>query len=72
MVCPNPWFSDQDCKFVSKFWQCFHDALGKKFSLSVVFQSKRTIHTLTDMLHACVLPWNGCCEDLSVMATYLV
>jgi hypothetical protein len=36
------------------------DALGMKFSLSVVFQSERTVQTLADMLHACVLPWNGC------------
>jgi hypothetical protein len=33
----------QDCKFVSKFWWCFHDALGTKFSLELIFQSKHTI-----------------------------
>jgi hypothetical protein len=39
------------------------DALGTKFSLSVVFSSKRTIQTLVDMLHVCVLPWNGSWEN---------
>jgi hypothetical protein len=60
---PKSIVSNQDCKFVSKFWRCFHDALGTKFSLNVVFQSKRTIQTLVDMLYACVLPWNGSWED---------
>jgi hypothetical protein len=60
---PKSIVSDRDYKFVSKFWQFLHDALGTKFSLSVVFQSKHTIQTLADMLHACVLSWNGSWED---------
>jgi hypothetical protein len=58
---PKSIVSDQDSKFVSKFWQSLHNALGTKFSLSVAFhpqtvdQSERTIRTLEDMLHTCVL-----------------
>jgi hypothetical protein len=43
--------------------------LGTKLSLSVAFhsqtngQSERTIQTLEDMLHACVLSWKGSWED---------
>jgi hypothetical protein len=29
--------SNQDCKFVPKFWWSLHDALGTKFSLSIAF-----------------------------------
>jgi hypothetical protein len=58
-VVPKSIIFYQDCKFVSKFWRCLHDALSTKFSLSVAFQSKRTIQNLADMLHACVPPWNG-------------
>jgi hypothetical protein len=49
---PKSIVSDQDSKFVSKFWQSLHNALGTKLSLSVAFhphtdgQSERTIHTL--------------------------
>jgi hypothetical protein len=37
---PKSIVSYRDYKFVSKFGWCLHDALGTKFSLSVVFQSK--------------------------------
>jgi hypothetical protein len=67
---PKSIVSDWDYKFVSKFWQFLHDALGTKFSLSVVFQSKHTIQTLADMLHACVLPWNGSWEDHLTLAEF--
>jgi hypothetical protein len=56
---------DRDSKFVSKFWESLHCALGTKLSLSVAFhpqtdgQSERTIQTLEDMLRACVLSWKG-------------
>jgi hypothetical protein len=52
---------DQDSKFVSKFWQSLHNAMGTKLDMSVVFhpqidgQSEHTIQTLEDMLHACML-----------------
>jgi hypothetical protein len=34
---PKSIVSDQDSKFVSKFWQSLHSALGTKLSLSVTF-----------------------------------
>jgi hypothetical protein len=66
---PKSIFSDRDSKFVSKFWESLHSALGTKLSLSVAFhpqtdgQSERTIQTLEDMLRACVLSWKGSWED---------
>ena len=62
---PKSIVSDRDSKFVSKFWQSLHDALGTKLSLSVAFhpqtdgQSERTIQTLEDILHASILSWKG-------------
>jgi hypothetical protein len=58
---PKSIVSDRDSKFVSKFWESLHSALGTKLSLSVTFhpqtdgQSEQTIQTLEDMLCACVL-----------------
>ena len=58
---PKSIVSDRDSKFVSKFWQSLHDALGTKLSLSVAFhpqtdgQSERTIQALEDMLRAWIL-----------------
>jgi hypothetical protein len=68
--------SDQDSMFVSKFWQSLHNALGTKLSLSVAFhpqtdgQSERTIQTLEDMLHTCVLSWKGSWEDHLALAEF--
>jgi hypothetical protein len=62
---PKSIVSDRDSKFVSKFWESLHSALGTKLSLSVAFhpqtdgQSERTIQTLEDMLCACVISWKG-------------
>jgi hypothetical protein len=58
---PKSIVSDQDSKFVSKFWQSLHNAMGTKLDMSVVFhpqtdgQSEHSIQTLDDMLRACVL-----------------
>jgi hypothetical protein len=58
---PKSIVSNQDSKFVSKFWQSFHNAMGTKLDMSVAFhpqtdgQSEHIIHTLEDMLCACVL-----------------
>jgi hypothetical protein len=56
---------DRDSKFVSKFWQSLHKAMGTKLDMSVAFhpqtngQSERTIQTLNDMLRTCILSWKG-------------
>jgi transposase InsO family protein len=55
---PKSIVSDQDSKFVSKFWQSLYKAMGTKIDMSVAFhpqtdgQSERTIQTLKDMLRA--------------------
>jgi hypothetical protein len=73
---PKSIVSDRDSKFVPKFWQSLHNALGTKLSLSVAFhpqtdgQSERTIQTLEDMLHTCVLSWKGSWEDHLALAEF--
>nr|GEW48793.1 reverse transcriptase domain-containing protein [Tanacetum cinerariifolium] len=53
--------SDRDSKFTSLFWKALHKALGTRLDMSMAYllqtdgQSERTIQTLEDMLHACVL-----------------
>ncbi|GKF52816.1 putative reverse transcriptase domain-containing protein, partial [Tanacetum coccineum] len=52
---------DRDGRFTSNFWKSFQKALGTDISMSTAYhpetngQSKRTIQTLEDMLHACVI-----------------
>ncbi|KAJ0532382.1 putative nucleotidyltransferase, Ribonuclease H [Helianthus annuus] len=57
--------SDHDGRFVSRIWQSFQESLGSRLDLSTSFhpqtdgQSERTIQTLQDMLHACVMDLGG-------------
>ncbi|GJS46157.1 putative reverse transcriptase domain-containing protein [Tanacetum coccineum] len=52
---------DRDGRFTSNFWRSFQKALGTDISMSTAYhpktddQSERTIQTLKDMLHACVI-----------------
>ncbi|GJZ77428.1 putative reverse transcriptase domain-containing protein [Tanacetum coccineum] len=52
---------DRDGSFTSNFWRSFQKALGTEISMSTAYhleidgQSERTIQTLEDMLHACVI-----------------
>ncbi|GKA31163.1 reverse transcriptase domain-containing protein [Tanacetum coccineum] len=52
---------DRDGRFTSKFWRSFQKDLGTDISMSTAYhpetdgQSERTIQTLEDMLHACVI-----------------
>nr|GEX33738.1 reverse transcriptase domain-containing protein [Tanacetum cinerariifolium] len=52
---------DRDGRFTSNFWKTFQKALGTNLDMSTVYhpeidgQSERTIQTLEDMLHACVI-----------------
>ncbi|GKC13784.1 putative reverse transcriptase domain-containing protein [Tanacetum coccineum] len=52
---------DRDGRFTSNFWKSFQKALGTDISMSIAYhpetndQSERTIQTLEDMLHACVI-----------------
>ena len=57
--------SDRDARFTSRFWQKFHEELGKRLHFSMAFhpqtdgQSERTIQSLEDMLRACVIDFGG-------------
>ncbi|GJT62254.1 putative reverse transcriptase domain-containing protein [Tanacetum coccineum] len=52
---------DRDGRFTSNLWKSFQKALGTDISMSIAYhletegQSERTIQTLEDMLHACVI-----------------
>ncbi|GJZ26246.1 putative reverse transcriptase domain-containing protein [Tanacetum coccineum] len=53
--------SDLRWRFTSHFWKSLNKALGTRLNISTTYhpetdgQSERTIQTLEDMLHACVL-----------------
>ncbi|GKD00664.1 reverse transcriptase domain-containing protein [Tanacetum coccineum] len=53
--------SDQDGRFISRFWQTLQKALGTRLDMSMAYhpqtdgQSERIIQTLEDMLRACVI-----------------
>nr|GFA04129.1 putative reverse transcriptase domain-containing protein [Tanacetum cinerariifolium] len=53
--------SDRNPRFASNFWRAFQKALGTRLDMSTTYhpktdgQSERTIQTLEDMLHACVI-----------------
>ncbi|GKE40467.1 putative reverse transcriptase domain-containing protein [Tanacetum coccineum] len=57
--------SDRDSQFTSRFWQSMQEELGTLLDMSTAYhlqtdgQSKHTIHTLEDMLRACVLDFRG-------------
>ncbi|GKF15523.1 putative reverse transcriptase domain-containing protein, partial [Tanacetum coccineum] len=52
---------DHDPRFASIFWRSLHKELGTSLDMYTVYhpqndeQSERTIQTLEDMLHACVI-----------------
>nr|GFD15739.1 reverse transcriptase domain-containing protein [Tanacetum cinerariifolium] len=53
--------SDRDGRFTSQFWRSLQKDLGTQLDMSTTYhpqtdgQSERTIQTLEDMLHACVI-----------------
>nr|GEY22401.1 putative reverse transcriptase domain-containing protein [Tanacetum cinerariifolium] len=57
--------SDRDGRFTSHLWQALQEALGTRLYMSTAYhpetdgQSERTIHTLEDMLRACVMDFGG-------------
>ncbi|XP_070022667.1 uncharacterized protein [Nicotiana sylvestris] len=61
--------SDRGPQFTAHFWQAFQKRLGTKVNLSTAFhphtdgQAERTIHTLEDMLRACVIDFGGNWDD---------
>ncbi|GJZ65795.1 putative reverse transcriptase domain-containing protein [Tanacetum coccineum] len=57
--------SDRGSRFTSRFWQAMQEALGTRLDMSTAYhpqtnrQSEHTIHTLEDMLRACILDFEG-------------
>ncbi|GKB58414.1 putative reverse transcriptase domain-containing protein [Tanacetum coccineum] len=57
--------SDRDGRFTSRLWQTLQETLGTHLDMSTTYhpqtdgQSKRTIQTLEDMLHACVIDFGN-------------
>ncbi|GJZ87670.1 putative reverse transcriptase domain-containing protein [Tanacetum coccineum] len=57
--------SDRDGRFTSRCWQTAQKPLGTRLDMSTAYhpqmdgQSERTIHTLEDMLRACVIDFGG-------------
>ncbi|GJZ91476.1 putative reverse transcriptase domain-containing protein [Tanacetum coccineum] len=65
---------DRDPRFASNFWRLFQKAMGTQLDMSTAYhpktdgQSERTIQTLKDMLHACVIDFgNGWERHLSLI-----
>ncbi|GJT44720.1 putative reverse transcriptase domain-containing protein [Tanacetum coccineum] len=65
---------DRDPKFALHFWRPLQKALGTSLDMSTAYhpqtdgQSKRTIQTLEDMLHACVIDFgNGRVKHLPLV-----
>ena len=56
-------------QFTSHFWKSFQKGLGTHVNLSTTFhqqkdgKAERTIHTLDDMLRACVINFKGSLDD---------
>ncbi|GJX45418.1 putative reverse transcriptase domain-containing protein [Tanacetum coccineum] len=66
--------SDRDGRFTSHFWHSLQKALGTRLHMSTAYhpqidgQSERTIQTLEDMLHACVIDFgNGLDKHLPLV-----
>nr|GEW18152.1 putative reverse transcriptase domain-containing protein [Tanacetum cinerariifolium] len=57
--------SDRDLIFASRFWRSLQESLGTNLDMSTTYhpqtdgQSERTIQTLEDMLHACVIDFDN-------------
>ncbi|GKF48067.1 reverse transcriptase domain-containing protein, partial [Tanacetum coccineum] len=57
--------SDRDSHFTSNFWRSLQKALGTNLDMSTAYhpqtdgQSERTIQTLEDMFHACVIDFGN-------------
>ncbi|GJY85417.1 putative reverse transcriptase domain-containing protein [Tanacetum coccineum] len=56
---------DRDDRFMSNFWRPYQKAMGTRLDMSMAYhpqtdrQSERTIQTLEDMLHACVIDFGN-------------
>ncbi|KAA3461731.1 reverse transcriptase [Gossypium australe] len=65
---PIPIILDRDSRFTSRFWKKLQEALGTKLYFSTAFhpqtdgQSERVIQILEDMLHCCILEFEGSWE----------
>ncbi|KAI3695283.1 hypothetical protein L1987_78278 [Smallanthus sonchifolius] len=68
--------SDRDTRFTSRFWKRFHEAMGNRLNISTAFhpqtdgQSERTIQTLEDMLHACIIDFGDSWDSHLPLAAF--
>ena len=67
---------DRGAQFTCGFWKAFQKGLGTQVKLSTTFHPKidgqveRTIHTLEDMLRACVIDFKGNWGDHSPLIEF--
>ncbi|GMI69916.1 hypothetical protein HRI_000660900 [Hibiscus trionum] len=58
---PKSIVSDRDLRFTTRFWECFHQALGTRLNFGTSYhpqsngQLERVIQVLEDMLRCCVI-----------------
>jgi len=68
-VVPMSIVSDRDSRFTSRFWQRNQKQMGSKILMSTAYHpqtdghTERTIHTLEDMLRACIIDFGGSWDD---------
>ena len=61
--------SDRDPHFNSRFWRQFQECLGTRLNMSTAYhpqtdgQCERTIQTIEDRLHVCVIDFEGSWDD---------
>lgn len=60
---------DRDLRFISRFCKSFQECVGIKLNMSTAYhpqtdgQSKRTFHTIEDMLRVCGIDFKGSSND---------
>jgi hypothetical protein len=68
--------SDRDSRFTSALWRSLQTALGTRLDMSTAYhpqtdgQSERTIQTLEDMLHACIIDFGKGWEKYLPLAEF--
>nr|KAJ0220480.1 hypothetical protein LSAT_V11C200070630 [Lactuca sativa] len=73
---PTSIVSVRDVHFTSKFWKKYHEELGTRLHFSTAYhlqidgQSERTIQTLEDMLHTCVMHFGGSWDSYLLLAEF--
>ena len=70
--------SDRGAQFTSRFWSSFRKGLGTKVKLSTAFHPQTdgqvgcTIHTLEDMIRACIIDFKGIRISIYLWWSFLI